>query len=110
MCLRLIVIDLVRLIAAYAPGLVASSESGDLLVTTLLSASSWTESWPTPLPKPLETNILLALRAFANVFQPSAVGSMRGWTESVRVIPFCSLPRLFNPGIGSSSQACSDRR
>jgi hypothetical protein len=62
-------------------------------VQTLLLSSGWSDiPWPTPVPKYTETNILLALRGLANLYQVKADGSVVGlgdWNK------FVSKPNRF---------------
>ncbi|KAF9520013.1 hypothetical protein BS47DRAFT_1370545 [Hydnum rufescens UP504] len=77
--IRFPVLDLARLISAYAPLSVTSASSGMAFVQTLLLSSGWSDTpWPTPVPKYTETNILLALRGIANLYQVKADGSVVG--------------------------------
>jgi phospholipase A-2-activating protein len=74
---RFPIIDLARLVVAHAPSIVSQSTDALAFAQTLLSASGWTEApWPTPLLKTLETNILLALRGIANIFQPPVISAL----------------------------------
>ena len=64
------VLDLLRVVSAYFPRSVISAHAGAPFTQKLSEISGWKlEPWPTPLPKHLETNILLSLRAVANLFQ-----------------------------------------
>jgi len=74
---RFPIIDLARLAVAHAPSIVSQPTDVLAFAQTILSASGWTEApWPTPLPKTLETNILLALRGIANIFQPPVISAL----------------------------------
>ena len=82
---RFPIVDLARLIAARAPSVVSLPTNASTFIQTLLSVSGWMETpWPTPLPKAIETNVLLALRGFANIFQPSAISGLGGSEIIVR--------------------------
>lgn len=72
-----LVLDLARLISAFAPS--AYTEQGQCiaLLNALFSAAEWSEPWSLPhLPKSRETNVLLTLRSVANVFQQGENGSI----------------------------------
>lgn len=68
------VIDLSRLITGFCPQ-VFSPESGLRLrlFEALFKAAEWNTSWNVPLARARETNILLLLKALANVFQEEYV-------------------------------------
>lgn len=64
------VIDLSRLLTGYCPQVfLAYSGARERLFEALFKAAEWNTSWNTPLPKTRETNVLLVLKALANVFQ-----------------------------------------
>ncbi|KAB5595461.1 Phospholipase A-2-activating protein [Ceratobasidium theobromae] len=70
---RFPVVDLIRLLIAYSPNTFESPQTSQKLIDALFEASEWTSGpWPTPLPKHRETNVLLTLRAIANLFQVSS--------------------------------------
>lgn len=77
-------IDLARLIAGYAPAVAASPATAPSFVSTLLSSSGReNSSWPSSLTKAVETNLLLSLRAFANLFQGGAAPGLGDWESEV---------------------------
>ncbi|KAF8315146.1 phospholipase A-2-activating protein [Clavulina sp. PMI_390] len=73
---RFPVLDLIRLIAAHAPAVLASPDVAEIFVSTLLDASEWNSQWPNPAPKTLETNALLTLRSFTNSYWLGGKGNM----------------------------------
>ena len=79
-----IVIDLARLISAFAPAAYGEPGQGLSFFNALLDAGEWSEPWTLPLPKSRETNILLALRGIANGFQvPDSQASTLDWAQAV---------------------------
>jgi phospholipase A-2-activating protein len=82
------VIDLARLIVAFAPqSLHADAGLGDRFVDALLRASDWDERWTPPMTKTKERNILLLLRSTANALQENAKFENISWALKV-LIPF----------------------
>ncbi|KDQ19766.1 hypothetical protein BOTBODRAFT_27194 [Botryobasidium botryosum FD-172 SS1] len=83
---RFPVIDLARLIAAHSPAVLATPTASSTFYEAIMAASEFTPPWSTPLPKYRETNILLCLRALANMFQIAANGTVTGvgpWTQKL---------------------------
>lgn len=66
-----LVLDLARLISAFAPSAYAAEGQCVTFLNALFNAAEWSESWPSAQlsPKSRETNVLLTLRSVANVFQ-----------------------------------------
>ncbi|SRR5258708_1762840 len=88
-----IVLDLVRVVTAYFPHSATLAQAGMPFTQKLFEASGWKwEPWPTPFPKHLETNILLSLRALANLFQtsgsPAITTNIGTWVKGVCVTSF----------------------
>ena len=78
------VIDLARLIVAFAPQpLRVDSGLGDRFMDALLRASDWDEHWTPPMTKPKERNILLLLRTIANAFQENTRFENINWALKV---------------------------
>lgn len=83
------VIDLARLIVAFAPqSLHADPGLGDRFMDALLRASDWDEHWTPPMTKPKERNILLLLRSIANALQEGAKFENIAW--ALKVLVLCS--------------------
>lgn len=57
----------------HCPELFESSGIRGPFFEALFKAAEWGSSWETPLPKVRETNVLLVLKALANVFQAGYV-------------------------------------
>ncbi|KAF5373632.1 hypothetical protein D9758_000932 [Tetrapyrgos nigripes] len=67
---RFPIIDLARLITAFCPSTFeATSGLRSRFFSTLFKAAEWDMPWTPPIPKARETNIMIVLRAVANVFQ-----------------------------------------
>ena len=93
------VIDLARLIVAFAPhSLRANAGLGDRFMDALLKASDWDEHWTPPMTKPKERNILLLLRTIANALQDNTKLENINWALKVlvlfRQLGMESLPRV----------------
>jgi len=84
---RFPVVDLLRLLIAFSPNTFEAPTTSQKLIDALFEASEWKSMpWPTPLPKHRETNVLLTLRAFANLFQVSSQWKVVGtgpWVPSL---------------------------
>jgi phospholipase A-2-activating protein len=81
------VIDLARLIVAFAPqSLRADAGLGDRFLDALLRATDWDEHWTPPMTKPKERNILLLLRTIANALQENAKFENIGWALKLFVL------------------------
>ena len=90
----LVVIDLARLIVAFAPqSLHADARLGVKFMDALLRASDWEEHWTPPMTKAKERNILLLLRTIANALQENA--KFENITWALKVLVF--LSSLGNP-------------
>jgi phospholipase A-2-activating protein len=77
---RFPVIDLSRLVIGFSPDAYGARRK---LLDALFVAAEWDLPWEAPLPKPRETNILLTLKALANVFQAGVtLGDELGWILS----------------------------
>lgn len=89
----LAVIDLLRLIVFFYPcPLYAPANANTQILETVLAACHWNDYLSTDQPPSTsrETNVLLALRALANVFEIGGPGSVYGggdWTALVRALP-----------------------
>lgn len=85
-----VVVDLLRLLIAYSPNTFEAPVTSQKVIDALFEASEWKSTpWPSPLPKHRETNVLLTLRALANLFQVSSQWKVVGtgpWVPSVCVI------------------------
>lgn len=93
------VIDLARLIVAFAPqSLRGDAGLGDRFMDALLRASDWDEHWTPPMTKPKERNILLLLRTIANALQDNTKLENIKWALKVlaflRQLGMRSLPRV----------------
>ena len=85
----LVVIDLARLIVAFAPqSLHANAGLGVKFMDALLRASDWDEHWTQPMTKAEERNVLLLLRTVANALQENA--KVENITWALKVIVFLS--------------------
>jgi phospholipase A-2-activating protein len=85
---RFPLIDLARLIVAFAPQpLHANAGLGDRFVGALLRASDWEEHWTPPMTKAKERNILLLLRTIANSMQEKAKFENIGWALKIFAEP-----------------------
>lgn len=83
-----IVIDLARLIVAFAPqSLHTKAGLGELFMDALLKASDWDEHWTPPMTKPKERNILLLLRTIANALQENAKFENITWALKIFAEP-----------------------
>jgi len=81
------VIDLARLIVAFAPqSLRGDAGLGDRFMDALLRASDWDEHWTPPMTKPKERNILLLLRTIANALQDNTRLENINWALKVLVL------------------------
>ncbi|KAF8584089.1 PFU-domain-containing protein [Ramaria rubella] len=81
---RFPVIDLARLIAAFAPTAYQDPGQGLTFLNALLDAAEWSEPWTAPLGKSRETNGLLALRGIANAIQASeSDGPILDWVKPI---------------------------
>ncbi|KAJ7578487.1 phospholipase A-2-activating protein [Mycena floridula] len=76
------VIDLGRLLTAYSPSLFADDDLRQRFFRSLFKAAEFQTPWETPLPKARDTNILLVLKALANVFQDGYI-SNPGWLAQI---------------------------
>ena len=86
------VIDLARLIVAFAPqSLRSNAVLGDRFMDALLRASDWDEHWTPPMTKPKERNILLLLRTIANALQENTKFENINWALKVFVSLLCQL-------------------
>ena len=82
-----IVIDLARLIVAFAPKSLHTKELADRFRVALLEASAWDKNLAPPMTTPKEKNLLLLLllRTFANAFQKDATFEYIDWALKVIV-------------------------
>lgn len=84
---RFPVVDLLRLLIAYSPNTFEAPVTSQKVIDALFEASEWKSTpWPSPLPKHRETNVLLTLRALANLFQVSSQWKVVGtgpWVPSL---------------------------
>jgi hypothetical protein len=81
------VIDLARLIVAFAPqSLHTNTGLGDRFMDALLRASDWDDHWTPPMTKPKERNILLLLRTIANALQENTEFENITWALKVPVL------------------------
>jgi hypothetical protein len=83
-----VVIDLARLIVAFAPQSLHATGLGDRFMGALLRASDWDEHWTPPMTKPKERNILLLLRTIVNALQKDAKFENIGWALKVPIFSF----------------------
>ncbi|KAJ7073982.1 phospholipase A-2-activating protein [Mycena amicta] len=84
--LRLPVLDLARLVVAFCPEAVRPAGLKERFFSALFSAADWTSSSAPPLPspsKPAEMNVMLVLRALANVMQEAAGAADGAWLAGV---------------------------
>lgn len=89
-----IVIDLARLIVAYAPQSLHTERGlGDRFMHALLEASDWDKHWTPPMTKTGERNILLLLRTVANALQENAKFEDITWALKVIVLFFTCRER-----------------
>lgn len=89
------VIDLARLIVAFAPqSLHTNAGLGDRFMDALLRATDWDEHWTPPMTKPKERNILLLLRSVANALQENA--KFENITWALKVLVFFFIYREWN--------------
>jgi len=85
---RFPLIDLARLIVAFAPqSLHTKPGLGDRFMDALLRASDWDEHWTPPMTKPKERNILLLLRTIANALQEKAKFENIAWALKIFAEP-----------------------
>ena len=86
------VIDLARLIVAFAPqSLHADAGLGDRFMDALLRASGWDEHLTPPMTKTKERNILLLLRTIANALQGNTRIENITWALKVLALFFVYL-------------------
>ncbi|KAF8509690.1 WD40-repeat-containing domain protein [Gautieria morchelliformis] len=95
---RFPVMDLARLMSAFAPLAYCEPGQGLGFFNALLDAAEWSERWTPPLSKSRETNILLALRGIGNGFQvPNSHASPLDWVQPIleRLLeaPYMSLTK-----------------
>lgn len=76
-------IDVARLICGFCHGSYADPSVGSNFIRALLHAAEWNEPWEKPLPKPRDTNVLLVLRAIANVLQEATPVGGDVWLKDV---------------------------
>ena len=92
------VVDLSRLVIGYCAPTFADPALRQAFLASLFQAAEFNEPWRTPLPKSRETNVLLLLRATANLFQDgTSLTSDGDWAKWVRVL------RAFRLGVIPSS-------
>ncbi|KAJ7286367.1 WD40-repeat-containing domain protein [Mycena rebaudengoi] len=77
--LRLPVLDLSRLIVAFCPEAVKASGAKERLFDALFKAADWTVPWTKATSKPVEINMMLLLRALANVAQEASGAADGPW-------------------------------
>ena len=77
--------DLSRLVIGYCAPAYADAKLRQAFLTTLFQAAEFNEPWTAPLPKSRETNLLLLLRALANLFQDGTTlaGEDGAWAKWV---------------------------
>ncbi|KAJ7735276.1 phospholipase A-2-activating protein [Mycena maculata] len=81
--LRLPVLDLARLIVAYCPEAVKAPGLKERLFEGLFKAVDWKTPWVKSATKPAETNVMLVLRALANVTQEGSGAADGPWLGEV---------------------------
>jgi hypothetical protein len=83
-----IVLDLSRLVLGYCEDIFSDTQARQRFLSGLFTAAEWTDGseWVTPQPKTHETNVLLVLRAVANVFREGAPINEGSWVNHVRVM------------------------
>ncbi|KAJ7685609.1 phospholipase A-2-activating protein [Mycena polygramma] len=81
--LRLPVLDLARLIVAFCPVAVKAPDLKERLFEALFKAADWKTPWVKSATKPQEVNIMLVLRALANVAQEGSGAADGPWLGQV---------------------------
>ncbi|KAJ7355951.1 phospholipase A-2-activating protein [Mycena albidolilacea] len=81
--LRLPVLDLARLIVAFCPEAVKAPGLKERLFECLFKAADWKTPWVKSPTKPAEMNIMLVLRALANVAQEGSGAADGPWLGQV---------------------------
>ncbi|KAJ7154285.1 phospholipase A-2-activating protein [Mycena filopes] len=81
--LRLPVLDLARLIVAFCPEAVKAPTLKERLFACLFKAAEWPTPWAKSPTKPAEVNIMLVLRALANVTQEGSGAADGPWLGEV---------------------------
>ncbi|KAJ7024254.1 phospholipase A-2-activating protein [Mycena alexandri] len=81
--LRLPVLDLARLIVAFCPEAVKGPTLKERLFAGLFKAAEWPTPWVKSPTKPAEVNIMLVLRALANVVQEGSGAADGPWLSEV---------------------------
>jgi hypothetical protein len=77
------VLDLSRLIVAFCPEAVKASGAKERLFDALFKAADWTVPWTKATSKPVEINMMLLLRALANVAQEASGAADGPWLGQV---------------------------
>ncbi|KAJ7481132.1 phospholipase A-2-activating protein [Mycena galericulata] len=81
--LRLPVLDLARLIVAYCPEAVKAPGLKERLFDGLFKAADWQTPWVKSPSKPAEMNVMLVLRALANVAQEGSGAAEGPWLGQI---------------------------
>ncbi|KAJ7137827.1 WD40-repeat-containing domain protein [Mycena epipterygia] len=81
--LRLPVLDLARLIVAYCPEAVKAPGLKERLFEALFKAAEWKTPWVASTSKPGEMNVMLVLRALANVTQEGSGAADGPWLGQI---------------------------
>ncbi|KAF7325398.1 Phospholipase A-2-activating protein [Mycena venus] len=94
--LRLPVLDLARLIVAFCPEAVKAPGLKERLFECLFKAADWKTPWVKSATKPAEMNVMLVLRALANVAQEGSGAADGPWLGQVlKVVSDASYVTLF---------------
>ncbi|KAI0075270.1 phospholipase A-2-activating protein [Panus rudis PR-1116 ss-1] len=92
---RFPVLDLARLIIAYAPQSYADPGLRDRFFNSLFDGAEWSQPWTLPLAKYRESNIQFLLRALANTFQDKTPLGNGSWVkvilQKLREAPYSAL-------------------
>ena len=85
--IEFVVLDLSRLVLGYCEDILVNTQARTQFLSGLFAAAEWADGqgWETPQPKMHETNVLLMLRAVANMFQENTPVNEGNWVNNVRV-------------------------
>ncbi|GJJ12306.1 hypothetical protein Clacol_006547 [Clathrus columnatus] len=95
---RFPILDLARLISAFAPSSYAGEGQCLTFLNALFNAAEWSESWTLhQLPKSRETNVLLTLRSVANIFQLPGEGGTNSLSNLDCIQPVSQIVTTITP-------------